>query len=110
MRDIAEADMARVVVLTAEGMSVRDIAEETGFTKRAGYRAFRSRRGRRAFPSGPGMLELISQPNCPTVPPPGIGTAGQSVSEMDKGGTQAGTATVTARMKALEKLAFLRDR
>ncbi len=33
MRDIAEADMARVVVLTAEGMSVRDIAEETGFTK-----------------------------------------------------------------------------
>jgi hypothetical protein len=56
------------------------------------------------------MHELISKPNCPTVPPPGIGTAGQSVSEMDKGGTQAGTATVTARMKALEKLAFLRDR
>jgi hypothetical protein len=33
MRDLADADMARVVLLTADGMSVRDIAEETGFTK-----------------------------------------------------------------------------
>jgi hypothetical protein len=33
MRDLADADMARVVGLTADGMSVRDIAEETGFTK-----------------------------------------------------------------------------
>ena len=40
----------------------------------------------------------------------GIGTAGQSVSGTDKGGTRAGTATVPARMKAPEKLAFLRDR
>jgi putative DNA primase/helicase len=33
MRDLADADMARVVVLSIQGLSVRDIAEETGFTK-----------------------------------------------------------------------------
>jgi KaiC/GvpD/RAD55 family RecA-like ATPase len=32
-RELADADMARVVALTGEGMSVRDIAHETGFTK-----------------------------------------------------------------------------
>lgn len=32
MRDLADADMARVVVLTGEGMSARDIAKETGFS------------------------------------------------------------------------------
>lgn len=32
-RDLADADMLRVVQLTAEGLSVRDIAEELGFTK-----------------------------------------------------------------------------
>jgi hypothetical protein len=57
-----------------------------------------------------GHHDTNSIPNCPTVPPPGIGTVGQSVSGTDKGGTRAGTATVPARMKALKKLAFLRDR
>ncbi len=33
MRDLADADMARVVVLTADGMSVREIAQETGWAK-----------------------------------------------------------------------------
>jgi putative DNA primase/helicase len=33
MRDLADADIARVVVLTGEGMSARDIAKETGFSK-----------------------------------------------------------------------------
>jgi putative DNA primase/helicase len=33
MRDLAEADMARLAVLSANGMSVRDIAEETGMSK-----------------------------------------------------------------------------
>ena len=33
MRDLADADMARVVKLTEEGLSVRDIAEENGMTK-----------------------------------------------------------------------------
>lgn len=32
-RDLAQADMNRVAQLTAEGLSVRDIAEELGFTK-----------------------------------------------------------------------------
>ena len=32
-RDLAQADMIRVAQLTAEGLSVRDIAEELGFTK-----------------------------------------------------------------------------
>jgi putative DNA primase/helicase len=33
MRDIQDVDMARVVALSSDGMSVRDIAEETGFSK-----------------------------------------------------------------------------
>lgn len=33
MRDLVDADMLRVVQLTAEGLSVRDIAEELGFKK-----------------------------------------------------------------------------
>lgn len=33
MRDLADADMARVVVLTGEGMSAREIAKEIGFSK-----------------------------------------------------------------------------
>lgn len=32
-RDLADADMARVVALSDEGLSVRDIAQETGITK-----------------------------------------------------------------------------
>ena len=32
-RDLADADMARVVALTADGLSVREIAEETTFSK-----------------------------------------------------------------------------
>jgi putative DNA primase/helicase len=32
-RDLPDADMARVVVLAGEGRTVRDFAEETGFTK-----------------------------------------------------------------------------
>lgn len=32
-RDLADADMARVVALSAEGLSLRDIAEETGISK-----------------------------------------------------------------------------
>ena len=32
-RDLADADMARVVVLSAENMSVREIAQETGIPK-----------------------------------------------------------------------------
>lgn len=33
MRDLADVDMARVVALTDEGMTVRDIAEQTGIPK-----------------------------------------------------------------------------
>lgn len=33
MRDLADVDMARVVLLTGDGMSVRNIAEETGFPR-----------------------------------------------------------------------------
>jgi lambda repressor-like predicted transcriptional regulator len=35
MRDLADADGARVAVLPAEGMSVREIARETGLSKSA---------------------------------------------------------------------------
>jgi putative DNA primase/helicase len=33
MRDLPDADMARIVVLSVDGLSVRDIADQTGFTK-----------------------------------------------------------------------------
>jgi AAA domain/Homeodomain-like domain len=33
MRDLADADLARVVVMTSDGMSTRDIAEEIGWSK-----------------------------------------------------------------------------
>jgi hypothetical protein len=33
MRELADVDLARVAALTADGLSVRDIAEETGITK-----------------------------------------------------------------------------
>jgi transposase len=33
MRNLADADMARVVVMTNDGMSVREIAQEIGWSK-----------------------------------------------------------------------------
>jgi transposase len=35
MRDLADADGARVAVLTLEGMTVRNIARKTGLSKSA---------------------------------------------------------------------------
>jgi hypothetical protein len=58
----------------------------------------------------PAMREPVSNPDCPAVPLPGNGTAGQSGLETTAAGTVAGTDIDTVRKIALQKLAFLRDR
>ncbi len=56
------------------------------------------------------MPESVAALDCPTVPSCGNGTAGQPASRTNKSGTARGTSAGTARLKALEKLALLRDR
>jgi hypothetical protein len=56
------------------------------------------------------MRETVTATHCPTVPLPGRGTVGQSISATDESGTPSGTASGTASLKALAKLVLQRDR
>jgi hypothetical protein len=52
----------------------------------------------------------VSTPDCPAVPLPGTGTAGQSVYGTDIHGTDCGTATGTLSLKALASRVLMRDK
>lgn len=52
----------------------------------------------------------VVEPHCPAVPLPGSGTAGQSASATDFGGTPSGTVTETSSLKALAQLVLQRDK
>jgi hypothetical protein len=56
------------------------------------------------------MPESVPGMHCPTVPFPGSGTVGQSAPAIGRSGTTPETIIGTPRLKALEKLALLRDR
>ena len=100
--------MARVVALSNEGLSVRDIEEETGFSKsrvnRLQKNARRLGRWRR-----PMARDVAAVPDCPTVPIPDAGTAGQPASGTYGDGTDPGTSGGAPSLKALARLALARD-
>ncbi len=54
MRDLADADMARVVALHKDGLSIRDIAAETGFSKGRVERMLAKARTSEPLPPGKG--------------------------------------------------------